>query len=79
MLKEDMVLQIFNEGTSGKNHAKGQRVLNNDLVSSLDITNEDKLICIDGNVISENFLMNITQKLRWMQRRKVFFLPIVVA
>jgi SNF2 family DNA or RNA helicase len=53
MLKEDMVLQIFNEGTSGKNHAKGQRVLSNDLVSSVDITNEDKLICIEGNVISE--------------------------
>ena len=53
MLKEDMVLQIFNEGTSGKNHASGQRVLSNDLVSSVDITNEDKLICVDGNVISE--------------------------
>ncbi len=54
MLNENMLLQIFNEETSGKNHAKGQRVLNNDLVSSLDITSEDNLICIDGNVISEN-------------------------
>jgi len=53
MLKEDMILQIFNEGTGGKNHSKGQRVLNNDLVSSIDITNEDKLICVEGNVISE--------------------------
>lgn len=54
MLREDMLLQIFNEETSGKNHSKGQRVLNNDLVSSLDITNNNDLICIDGNVISEN-------------------------
>lgn len=54
MLREDMLLQIFNEGTSGKNHAKGQRVLNNDLVSSIDITSEDNLICIDSNVVSEN-------------------------
>jgi len=53
MLKEDMILQIFNEGTNGKNQASGQRVLNNELVSSVDITNEDKLICIEGNVISE--------------------------
>lgn len=53
MLNEDKILQIFNEGTSGKNQSKGQRVLNNDLVSSIDITNEDKLICIEGNVISE--------------------------
>ncbi|MGH4050035.1 MAG: SNF2 helicase associated domain-containing protein [Clostridium sp.] len=53
MLKEDMLLQIFNEGTGGNNNSKGQRVLSNDLVSSLDITTEDKLICVDGNVISE--------------------------
>lgn len=54
MLKEDMLLQIFNEETSGKNYAKGQRLLNNDLVSTIDITSEEELICIDGNVISEN-------------------------
>ena len=60
MLKEDMLLQIFNEGTSGKNHAKGQRVLNNDLVSSINITNEETFICIDGNVISENLFNEYT-------------------
>ncbi|GIM28877.1 helicase [Clostridium polyendosporum] len=54
MLKEDMLLQIFNQETSGRNHAKGQRILNNDLISSLDITSEEDLICIDGNVVSEN-------------------------
>lgn len=63
MLKEDMVLQIFNEGTSGKNHASGQRVLNNDLVSSVDITNEDKLICIEGNVISEKLFNEYRTKI----------------
>ncbi len=53
-MKEDMLLQIFNEETSGKNYDKGQRVLNNDLISSLDITSIDDVIQIDGNVISEN-------------------------
>lgn len=49
-----MLLQIFNEETSGKNYISGQRVLNNDLVSSIEITSSDELINIDGNVISEN-------------------------
>jgi SNF2 family DNA or RNA helicase len=53
-LREDILLQIFNEETSGKNHVNGQRVLNNDLVSSIDINDKDDLIYIDGNVISEN-------------------------
>lgn len=61
-MKEDMLLQIFNEGTSGKNHAKGQRVLNNDLVSFVEITSEDKLICIDATVISENLFNEYTAK-----------------
>lgn len=52
-LKEDILLQIFNEGTSGKNHLSGQRVLSNDLVSSIDITAKNEEIHIDGNVISE--------------------------
>lgn len=49
-----MLLQIFNEGTRGNNYDKGQRVLNNDLISSLDITSRDDVIQIDGRVISEN-------------------------
>lgn len=63
MLREDMLLQIFNEGTSGKNHAKGQRILNNDLVSSVHITNEEGFICIDGNVISENLFNEYNTKI----------------
>ena len=73
MLKEDMVLQIFNEGTSGKNHASGQRVLNNDLVSSVDITNEDKLICIEGNVISEKLFNEYHTKIEMDAERKSIF------
>ncbi|MGH4122173.1 MAG: DEAD/DEAH box helicase [Clostridium sp.] len=73
MLKEDMVLQIFNEGTSGKNHASGQRVLNNELVSSVDITNEDKLICIEGNVISEKLFNEYHTKIEMDTERKSIF------
>lgn len=73
MLNEDMVLQIFNEGISGKNHAKGQRVLNNDLVSSIDITSEDKLICIEGNVISEKLFNEYHTKIEMDSWRRNIF------
>ncbi|MBC2581447.1 SNF2 helicase associated domain-containing protein [Clostridium sp. DJ247] len=73
MLTEDMLLQIFNEETTGKNHAKGQRVLNNDLVSSIDITSEDKLICIDGNVISENLFNEYNTKIEMDAEKKSIF------
>jgi SNF2 family DNA or RNA helicase len=73
MLKEDMVLQIFNEGTNGKNHASGQRVLNNDLVSSVDIINEDKLICIDGNVISEKLFNEYHTRIEMDAGRRSIF------
>ena len=73
MLKEDMILQIFNEGISGKNHASGQRVINNDLVSSVDITNEDKLICIDWNVISEKLFNEYHTKIEMDAEKKNIF------
>lgn len=73
MLKEDMILQIFNEGTSGKNHAKGQRILNNDLVSALDIISEDKLICIEGNVISEKLFNEYHTKIEIDTARRSIF------
>lgn len=72
-MKEDMLLQIFNEETSGKNYAKGQRVLNNDLVSSLDINNEDNLICINGNVISENLFNEYSTKIEMDASKKSIF------
>lgn len=54
MLKEDMLLQIFNEKTSGNNHLSGQRLVNNDLISSIDISNNEDILSIEGNVISES-------------------------
>lgn len=72
-LKEDMLLQIFNEETSGKNHIKGQRVLNNDLVSLIDITSEDNLICISGNVISENLFNEYNTKIEMDVENKSIF------
>ncbi|WBW97762.1 DEAD/DEAH box helicase [Oceanirhabdus sp. W0125-5] len=73
MLNENMLLQIFNEDTSGKNHAKGQRVLNNDLVASLDITTEENLICIDGTVISENLFNEYHTKIEMDGEKKSIF------
>jgi SNF2 family DNA or RNA helicase len=74
MPKEDMLLQIFNEETSGRNYAKGQRILNNDLVSSIDITSEDDLICINGNVISENLFNEYKTKIEMdAKKRSILF------
>ena len=73
MLKEDMILQIFNEGTGGKNNSKGRRVLSNDLVSNLDITNEDKLICVEGNVISEKLFNEYHTKIEIDATRRSIF------
>lgn len=70
MLKEEMLIQIFNDDTSGKNYLKGQRIINNDLVSSIDITNEDYLICIDGNVISENLFNEYHTKIEMDVKKK---------
>ncbi|MTK10602.1 MAG: ATP-dependent helicase, partial [Clostridiaceae bacterium] len=69
-MKEDILLQIFNEETSGKNYANGQRVFNNDLVSSIDIIDEDKLICINGNVISENLFNEYNTKIEMDAEKK---------
>jgi Superfamily II DNA/RNA helicases, SNF2 family len=63
-MNEDRLLQIFNEETSGKNYAEGQRVLANDLISSLNITSEDNVINIDGCVISENLFNEYHTKIR---------------
>ena len=35
MLVEDLLLQSFKEETTGRNYAKGQRIINNDLVESV--------------------------------------------
>lgn len=72
-MKEDMLLQIFNEGISGKNHAAGQRVLNNDLVSLINITGEESLICIDANVISESLFNEYKTKIELDIDKKSIF------
>lgn len=57
------MLQIFNEETSGKNYDNGKRVLNNDLISSLNITSKDDVIYINGNVISESLFNEYNTKI----------------
>jgi SNF2 family DNA or RNA helicase len=70
MLREDTLLQIFNEGTTGKKQADGQRILDNDLVSSTSITGEETLICIDGTVISESLFNEYTTKIEMDSEKK---------
>ena len=53
-MRRDLLIQRFKEETTGKNYLKGEKVFHNDLVSSIEITDEENLICIDGTVISEN-------------------------
>ncbi len=62
-MDRNALLQIFNEQISGKNHAKGLRVFDNDLVSNINIENEDGLIYIKGNVISENLFNEYTTEI----------------
>ena len=73
MLNKDKLLQMFNEETSGNNYSKGQRVLNNDLVSSLDITSEEDLIYISSHVISENLFNEYNTKIEIDARNKKIF------
>ncbi|MBM7871729.1 SNF2 family DNA or RNA helicase [Clostridium pascui] len=73
MLDKNKLLRIFNEETTGKNYDKGQRILDNDLISSFNITSEDNLICIDGNVISENLFNEYNTKIEMDTGRKSIF------
>lgn len=68
-----MLLGVFNEGTSGRNYAAGQRLVDNDLVSSINITSEDNLICISGFVISENLFNEYTTKIEMDAEKKSIF------
>jgi superfamily II DNA or RNA helicase len=73
MIREDMLLQIFNEETSGKNHISGQRVLNNDLVSSIDVSSEEELVYINGTVISEGLFNEYKTKIEMDIKKKSIF------
>lgn len=63
MITEDQLLQLFNEETSGKRQADAQRVIKNDLVANVDIMEDDQVIIISGNVISENLFNQYTSKI----------------
>ncbi|MGG5462244.1 SNF2 helicase associated domain-containing protein [Clostridium sp. B9] len=63
MSVEDLLLQRFKEETSGRNYSKGQRIVINDLVESIDICKEDDLISISGEVISEQLFSKYSTKL----------------
>lgn len=64
------LLQVFNSQISGKNTSKGLRVINNDLVSSTEVTTEDGLVYIAGNVISESLFNNYTTKIEFDSKDK---------
>lgn len=53
-MDKNLLIQIFNEQITGKNHSKGLRIVDNDLVSSIKLDSEEEIIYIKGNVISEN-------------------------
>ena len=61
MLVEDLLLQRLKEETTGRIYAKGQRIINNDLVESVEIEDEEDLVAVNGIVISENYLVNIVR------------------
>lgn len=63
MLVEDLLLQRFKEETTGRNYAKGQRIINNDLVESVEIEDEEDLVAVNGIVISEQLFSKYSTKL----------------
>jgi SNF2 family DNA or RNA helicase len=72
MLKKEL-LKIFYEGTSAKNQIEGQLIFNEDLVSSVVITDEENLIYINGNVISENLFNEYNTKIELDIKKKNIF------
>ncbi|NLZ48405.1 MAG: DEAD/DEAH box helicase [Clostridiales bacterium] len=65
MITEDTLLQLFNEETSGKRQEDAHRVIKNDLVANVDILQDNKVIVISGNVISENLFNEYTTKINF--------------
>ncbi|KHD36784.1 helicase [Clostridium acetobutylicum] len=63
-MDKNELLQIFNESVAGKNQSKGQRVFENDLVSSVDIKDDEDSICIKGNVISESLFSQYSTEIQ---------------
>ena len=70
MLVEDLLLQRFKEETTGRNYAKGQRIINNDLVESVEIEDEEDLVAVNGIVISEQFpIRNSSEEFETISRK----------
>ena len=63
MLVEDLLLQRFKEETTGRNYVKGQRIINNELVESIEIEDEEDLVSLKGVVISEGLFSKYKTKL----------------
>ncbi len=53
-MNKELVIEIFNKNTNGKNGIKGKRILNNDLITNVITKTEDEIIDIVGNVLSES-------------------------
>lgn len=73
MLTEDRLIQLFNEQTKGNRQAEGLRVLNNDLVTAIELKDKEKVLTITGNVISENLFNEYITKIGF-DTDKLYFL-----
>ncbi|PRR81435.1 DEAD/DEAH box helicase [Clostridium luticellarii] len=62
-MNKDRLLRLFNEQISGRNHDKGMRIIDNDLVPSVEISNQETLIYIKGRVISESLVSEYSTKI----------------
>lgn len=62
-MKKELLLHKFNNNTTGKNHIDARRIIDNDLISSVNVENDEFIIKIDGNIISENLMSTYVAKL----------------
>ena len=72
-MKRDILFKIFNKQTSGKNYDKAQRILENDLVSFLNIKNDENLIYVNGTVVSESLFSEYNTKIEIDAKNKSIF------
>lgn len=72
-MKKDILFKIFNKQTSGKNYDKAQRILENDLVLSLNIKNDENLIYVNGTVVSESLFNEYNTKIEIDAENKSIF------
>ncbi|AYD40405.1 ATP-dependent helicase [Clostridium fermenticellae] len=72
-MDKEILFNIFNKQTSGKNYDKGRRIFENDLVSSLTIKNDENLIYIDASVISEGLFNEYSTKIEIDLKNKSIF------